>query len=365
VLSSVRGPYIVGTSRSAGANTAIRAHEGVPRLKLFCLIAVRDEERYLPGFLHHIREHVDGIVALDDGSTDRTAEILGREKRVVALLREARGGPPHAHESANRHRLLVEAARLKARWVLCADADERLELGFLRRLRDEAKSGERTGQHIRCLKVVNLWNAPDLYRGDGLCGPRWAPRMFRIPDAFTARAAGMHQPWYPPELDRAPTAHMDAFLYHLRMIDRGERAARFAKFRSIDPDNTHQAIGYGHLIDETGLDLLPVLEARRYRDLAADGTPVEVFRDLTALAPPEALPPEALPDEAAFDGPYYLNENLDVRAAVAEGRVASAWAHFERQGAREKRPWRRRAGLRGFDFAAIVGDWRRAKEQAR
>jgi glycosyltransferase involved in cell wall biosynthesis len=329
-------------------------------LKLFCLIAVRDEERYLPGFLHNVREHVDGIVALDDGSTDGSAEILRRERRVISLLQETRRGPAHAHESANRHRLLVEAARLKARWVVCVDADERLELAFLRRLRDEARNGERTGQHVRCLKVVNLWNAPDLYREDGLCGPRWAPRMFRIPDAFTARGGAMHQPWFPPELDQAPRAYMDAFLYHLRMIDPAARRARFEKFRTIDPDNTHQAIGYDHLVDETGLEITPVREARRYADLAADGTPVEIFRDLAALPLPEGLP-----DRSAFDEPYYLNENLDVGVAVAEGRIAGGWAHFEQQGAREKRPWRRRATLSGLDFAAIVGDWRKAKEQVR
>lgn len=327
-------------------------------MKLFCLIAVRDEERYLPGFLHHIRDHVDGIVALDDCSTDRTAEILARERRVVSVLRETRSGPAHAHESANRHRLLVEAARRKARWVLCADADERLELAFLRRLRDEAASGERSGRHVRCVQVVNLWNARDVYRLDGLCGPRWAPRMFRIPDGFTERPPAMHRPWFPPELDHAPRAQMDAFLYHLRMIDRREREARFAKFRTIDPDNAHQAIGYGHMIDETGLETMPVLEARRYADLAADGTAVEVFRDLATLPLPDGLP-----DEAAFDEPHYLAVNPDVRAAVAEGRFASGWAHFEREGARARRPWRKRASLQGLDLAAVVGRWRQAKEQ--
>jgi hypothetical protein len=329
-------------------------------LKVFCLIAVRDEERYLPGFLHHIRDHVDGIVALDDCSTDRTAEILRSERRVLSVLRETRRGPAHAHESSNRHRLLVEAARLKARWVVCADADERLELAFLRRLHGEAGNGERTGRHVRYLQVVNLWNAPDLYRLDGLCGPRWAPRMFRIPDSFTERPSAMHRPWFPPELDHAPRAQMDAFLYHLRMIDRAAREARFEKFRTIDPDNAQQAIGYGHMIDETGLETMPVLEARRYVDLGPDGTPVEIFRDLAALAQPDGLP-----GEAEFDEPHYLATHLDVRAAVAEGRFAGGWAHFEQEGARTRRSWRKRAALRGFDFGAIVGEWRKAKEQGR
>lgn len=317
-------------------------------MKVFCITAVRDEERYLPGFLHHLRDHVDGVVALDDGSCDRTVEILRRDRRVLSVL-HAVGGAPHERESVNRHRLLTEAARLGARWVVCLDADERLDTASLPRLRDEARNGDRTGRPIRLLQLVNLWNAPDLWRADGPCGPRWAPRMFGIPATFTQRSPALHQPWFPPELDDAPRAHMDAILYHLRMIDRRDREARYEKFRSIDPDNRHQAVGYAHLVDETGLDLKPVRRERSYMDLTPDGTPVEVFRALADMPPPAAMPAQD-----AFDEAFYLNENLDVRRALTSGAVASGWAHFERQGAREGRPWRKKAALAGLDFAAIL-----------
>ncbi|MGE0736598.1 MAG: glycosyltransferase family 2 protein [Alphaproteobacteria bacterium] len=327
------------------------------RLNNFCLIAVRNEERYLPGFLHHIRDHLDGILALDDCSTDATADILKRDPRVISILREENHGPPHANETKNRNRLLDEAARLNAGWVLCADADERFEEAFLRRIPEHADRGARTGQHVRCVRIVNLWNAPNLYRVDGLCGPRWAPRMFKMPKQFTKRAFGLHRPWFPPELDNAPKAYMNAYLYHLRMIERDDREARFEKFRSVDPNNEHQGVGYRHMIDETNLKLMPVLPGRRYTDGANDGSRVRTV-------PKPAVGPaglSVLPAEAEFDEWFYLSQYRDVRNAVAQGFFTAGWQHFKRYGASEGRQWRRKASLRGFDFETIFGEWRDRK----
>jgi glycosyltransferase involved in cell wall biosynthesis len=236
-------------------------------MNIFGLISVRNEERYLPGFLYHLAPYVNAIVALDDCSTDGTADILRSESKVISVLQERRLSPAHAHEASNRHRLIMEAARLGANWVLCADADERFEERFLRRVRAEARSGNKHNKPVRLFQLVNLWNSRDHYRADGLCQPRWSARMFRLPPRITRRSPGMHQPWFPPEMQHSPRANMRANLYHLRMIDRRDREARFEKFRSVDPDNRDQAIGYGHLVDETGLTLKRIPLGRGYVDL--------------------------------------------------------------------------------------------------
>ncbi|MBS0231870.1 MAG: glycosyltransferase family 2 protein [Proteobacteria bacterium] len=236
-------------------------------MNLFGLISVRNEERYLPGFLYHLAPYVNAIVALDDCSTDATLDILRSERKVVSVLRENRAGPPHGHEVSNRYRLLCEAARLGADWVICADADERFEERFLRRLRTEAKAGDKHDKPVRLFQLVNLWNSPHHYRVDGLCKPRGSARMFRLPMKFSQRDPGMHQPWFPPEMDEAPRANMHANLYHLRMIERKDREVRFEKFRSVDPNNRDQAVGYNHLIDETDLTLKRIPLGRGYVDL--------------------------------------------------------------------------------------------------
>ncbi|MFA5955092.1 glycosyltransferase family 2 protein [Hyphomicrobium sp.] len=237
-------------------------------MNIFGVISVRNEERYLPGFLFHLAPYVNAIIALDDCSSDATADILRSEPKVISVLREHRLSPAHAHEVSNRHRLLTEAARLGADWILCADADERFEERFLRRLRVEARMGDERGEPVRLLQLVNLWNSRNHYRADGLCQPRWSARMFRLPPTITLRSPGMHQPWFPQELQHESRANMRANLYHLRMIERQDRVARFEKFSMVDPDSRDQAVGYRHLIDEAGLKLKRISMGRGYIDLA-------------------------------------------------------------------------------------------------
>ncbi len=299
-------------------------------MDVFGLIQVRDEARYLPGFLHHLAPHVDGIVALDDCSSDATLDILRAEPKVLSILRERRAGPPHAHEVENRHRLMLEASRLGARWVLCGDADERFEARFLRRLHREAERGEARDQPLRFVRLVNLWNSPDHYRVDGRTGPRWTCRMFRLPSTITRRPPSLHQPWFPPELDGAKRGYVPAHLYHLKMIDREDREARFRKFATIDPDLQHQPIGYGHLVDEEGLEVRPVLPFRHYVDLPPDA------------APSPAIP--ALADGSLADPDFRRRFHIDATSARP--------AETDRRGRRL---------IHGFDFDAIFAGLRAAR----
>lgn len=232
----------------------------------FCIIAARNEEGYLPGFLSHIAPYVEGIVALDDGSTDRTPDLFRRCPKVCSLLTSLPPEFPHQNESANRTRMLREAHRLGARWIICGDADERFEQAFLERVSLHMQHGDETGGTVRMFNLVNLWNSHLTYRLDGRCGPRWAPRMFKLPESFTPRAeARMHQPWYPPELDRAPRVKMNAYIYHLRMIAAADRNTRWQKFKSVDPRSEHQPIGYDHMVEERGLTLKRIVPGRGYR----------------------------------------------------------------------------------------------------
>jgi hypothetical protein len=303
---------------------------------VFCAIAVRNEERYLPGFLKHMRGHVDGIVALDDSSGDTTRGILEREPAIVSILSEDNKAAAHANETRNRYRLVKEARRLGADWLLCGDADERFETRFLKQLRRLVDMPHRSTPQIRCLRLVNLWNSANHYRSDGLCGPRWSPRLFRIPEHFTARQQAMHRPWHPPEMDGLPSAHANAFIYHLRMIHRADRMARFVKFKTLDPHDHDQSLGYSHLIQERGRRLKRIMPWRQYEH---DNSIAVLTADLEA---PAAYNPC---HSNEFDATHYLAHNPDVDRAVARGAFASAWDHFERTGKFERRVWRRKPFL--------------------
>jgi glycosyltransferase involved in cell wall biosynthesis len=81
-----------------------------------CMI-VRNEERFLEGCLHSIRDVVDEIVIGDTGSTDRTPDIV---RDFGARLYHI---PWNDDFSAARNQVLEQA---RGAWILSIDADERL-----------------------------------------------------------------------------------------------------------------------------------------------------------------------------------------------------------------------------------------------
>jgi len=113
---------------------------------LLALLPVRNGGPELDAWFDNVRDVVDGVVALDDGSTDDTAERLKAEP----LVRELLANPSRPDETGwddrtNRQRLLDAAAALGADWALWLDADERLAQGdgaALRQFVDEGAKGE-------------------------------------------------------------------------------------------------------------------------------------------------------------------------------------------------------------------------------
>jgi hypothetical protein len=64
--------------------------------------------RFLPGFVRNVGPQVDGIVALDDGSTDGTGDYLASRPEVIELIRVPPERP--AWDEPGNHRRLVESA---------------------------------------------------------------------------------------------------------------------------------------------------------------------------------------------------------------------------------------------------------------
>lgn len=101
------------------------AHAG-PRIA--CLLPARDAARDIPGYLESIAALGATVVALDDGSGDGTAELLGASPAVEVLLRNPpREGYAAWDDGENRKRLLEAAEQVEPDWILFLDADERID----------------------------------------------------------------------------------------------------------------------------------------------------------------------------------------------------------------------------------------------
>ncbi|MDH6592539.1 hypothetical protein M2165_002428 [Variovorax sp. TBS-050B] len=237
------------------------------RPRIVCVMQVRNEAGWLEGCLAHLRDHVDGFIALDDGSTDGTAGILRREPGLLELLSNPPAEPHRWDEPGNRLRLLECARRHGAGWVLACDADERFETLFLRNL--HAIVDTLPEDRLACLSLSyrELWDAPDRFRDDGDWGRRTRAALFRLPQQIAFdEAPALHGPWFPDAVARHGAMYRSYYrLYHLRMVRRADRLARRARYRALDPGARLQAAGYDHLADEgPAVRLSPVAPARGY-----------------------------------------------------------------------------------------------------
>ena len=107
------------------------------RQKLVCLLPARNCQSDLPEYLAAAERFADAIVALDDGSGDRTRELLEAHPLVqVVLANRPRATYTGWDDGANRNWLLEAAAALDPDWILSFDADERLDAADALALRE-------------------------------------------------------------------------------------------------------------------------------------------------------------------------------------------------------------------------------------
>ena len=236
-------------------------------VRLVATIAVRDDARFLPGWLRNVVPHVDAIVALDDGSSDGGGDILAAHPAVLEVLRVPVDRP--RWDEVGNHRALVTAAvDHGADWIVCLDADERIEVAFRDRVERAIRRGRLAGMQAFAVRFLELWNAPETVRVDGIWGRKSAARLFRAraDHVYDTRELHAHKaPLQARRFGRFPLA--DLRVYHLRMLTAADRAARRERYESLDPEARWQpGIGYAYLTDTRGLELAPIPAGRSFSD---------------------------------------------------------------------------------------------------
>ena len=247
--------------------------EPTRRTRLLALLVVHNEMGYLPGWFENVSPQVDGVVALDDGSTDGSAEFVAAQPNVLELVRiPARD--PHVWEDGLNHSRVIEAAlRHQPDWMIGLDADERLERGFRARAEAEIRRAEKKGYAAYSIHLRELWDHPDTYRVDGIWGTKLRARLFKNVPGLMYDPRQLHGQWAPLNgfrrfLGIIPLGYpkADLILYHLRMIDARDREARRNRYNELDPERKFQR-DYDYLTDAKGLQLEKLPPGREYEPL--------------------------------------------------------------------------------------------------
>ena len=196
---------------------------------LVCLLPVRNGAADLPGHLASIASVCDAVVALDDGSTDDTREILEAHPSVRVLLTN----PPREtfagwHDGSNRARLLEAACEVDPDWIISIDADERIPEADGRALREFLMSDALPGiaygfQHVR------MWG--DAYDPD--C--TWVYRLFAYDKTLTFPKDRLHFPPVPVEITRERWIRTTLRIQHLGAVDEEQLRRRHQKYAQADP----------------------------------------------------------------------------------------------------------------------------------
>ncbi len=100
---------------------------------LTAVLRVKNEEKNLPRCLANLERFCDHIVAYDDGSTDRTLEILNAHPMVRHVVSMEKG---FYHETHDRSIALALATLTKPDWILRIDPDEEFEERAVKEIRD-------------------------------------------------------------------------------------------------------------------------------------------------------------------------------------------------------------------------------------
>lgn len=218
----------------------------VPSPTIVCLLPVRNGEADLPGYFASVARFADAVVALDDGSTDKTREMLQANPMVSAVLHNpVRASYAGWDDAANRNRLLEAAAHLEPAWIMSLDADERIPPDDAAALRAFVETDAIPGLAFG-FKVYRMWRDETHFDRSGL----WVYRLFAFQPGQRFPDQRLHFTPIPTDVPRERRVRTTIRIQHLAGATEERRQARFAKYRQADPSNAFQH-SYHELL-ETG-----------------------------------------------------------------------------------------------------------------
>jgi glycosyltransferase involved in cell wall biosynthesis len=251
----------------------MRCDDHTPR-NVVCLLPARNAADELPRWFESVARFADAVVALDDGSTDRTAAELQGQPLVKVLLRNpVRDGYAGWDDSANRNRLLAAAQPLAPDWIISLDHDELFpaeEGHALRRFIDvQAVDGMAYGfPRYRMIDDLEHYDR----RED------WAYRLFSYHPGQIFSSDRYHFMPAPTSIPIARWLTTNIRMQHLCGLTQDHRSARRQKYLEVDPEARWQD-DYSYVDDPPSAlhtwtprrSAEPVIVTARYSDVPSEG----------------------------------------------------------------------------------------------
>lgn len=264
-------------------------------MRVLGVFRVHDGEDVLPRVLDALSGFCDDIYAIDDRSTDNSADILLAHPAVTNLVR-ARADLPRTPwlipEPPGLELLYRMADFCQPDWIVMIDSDQIVEANV--DIRDVLA---RTPADIAALMcpMIPAWNDPDypdmipvMGTAESVRGPfwRWRPGL-------RAGTRVIHNPHWPANITEHGGIGLapDIRLHHTGWATLAERIGKVEHYRKIDPDSElnygvpyDRALLFGYAYEE--IDLLKADYQRRVRgdfEPAEPGARLPIDRDRLAI----------------------------------------------------------------------------------
>ena len=202
--------------------------------RITLLVPVRNGEATLRRWLDRATAFADCVIALDDGSTDRTREILESHPLVDEVLSNPRRrGYLGWNDWENRQRLVDAATRRDQSWLMFLDSDESIDpedADALRQLINiEALPGFAYG-----FEVFRLHSGGTEYDPRGL----WVFRLFWSGEEDTdLPRQKLHFVPVPESIPRRKWLQTSIRIQHFGSETQEHREERYRKYAEVDPDD--------------------------------------------------------------------------------------------------------------------------------
>jgi len=206
-------------------------------MSIVCLLPVRNGAEHLPRFFASAARFADAVIALDDGSTDETRDMLAAQplvKRVLANPR--RENFTGWDDSANRQHLLDAAQDFSPTWIVFLDADEAFDATDASALRE----------FLYSCRLENVAFGFKVFRmlGDGTTfddtGGMWGWRAFSYAEGQRMRERRLHFPPIPVSIPENRWLRTTVRIQHFNGTTEERRQLRYQKYQEIDPDRQFQ-----------------------------------------------------------------------------------------------------------------------------
>jgi len=188
----------------------------------------QNEERDLGAFFEHLLPWVDEIVIIDDGSTDRTAELARAAGPKVQFVVSPRGDGEYYSHQRNKG-----IAAAKSDWLLHMDIDERVTPELAREIQTAITDPAKDGYRFRRLNF--FLHRP--MRGGGW--QNW--NLIHLARREKFRFGGkMHETTL---LDAPPerAGQLASFMWHLNDSDYVERVRKNMIYMQVEAENLLEA----------------------------------------------------------------------------------------------------------------------------